>query len=99
MVPGSSSRLTPLSGAWELLGTALFEVRDIFLPMSWRTQATVLAALAVLVFVYGLFIGDWWTALTSGTCAVFFGLEVMGVKTLGRIPRAIRRLREVQRRR
>ena len=67
--------------------------------MSWRAQAKVLAVLAVLMTIYGLVIGDWWCALSAGTCAVFFGLEVMGVKTLGRIPRAIRRLREARRRR
>ncbi len=61
--------------------------------MSWRTQAAVLAILAVLVNVYGVVAGSWWTTLTAGTFALFFGLEVMGVKTLGRIPRAIRRLR------
>ena len=62
--------------------------------MTWRTQAKVLAVLAILMTIYGVLAGDWWCALTAGVCAVFFGLEVMGVKTLGRIPRAIRRLRE-----
>ena len=60
----------------------------------WRIQAAVLAVLATVVFAYGVVTGNWWTTLTSGTCAVFFTLEVMGVKALGRIPRAIRRLRE-----
>ena len=62
--------------------------------MSRRTQAAILAILAVLMTVYGLATWNWWTTLTSGTCAVFFVLEVMGARTLGRIPRAIRRLRE-----
>jgi len=48
----------------------------------------------VLVTICGIATRVWWPALTSGTCAVFFGLEVMGVKALGRIPRTIRRLRE-----
>jgi hypothetical protein len=64
------------------------------MPMCWHTQAKILAILAVLMTIYGVVTSIWWTTLTSAGCAVFFGLEVMGVKSLGRVPPAIRRLRE-----
>ena len=59
----------------------------------WRIQAAVLAVLATVVFDYGVVTGNWWTTLSSGTCAVFFTL---GSTDVGRHRESVRREYEIE---
>jgi hypothetical protein len=62
--------------------------------MTWRPIHSSLAVLAALVCVYQVAIGSWWLAFAARVCALVFGLEAAGVRTLGRTARVLRERRK-----